>query len=60
LQDLRALSAPPRLRVSRSDAHRDAEHAKGWRTRRPLSMAGATLPDKTNLYENCYKSALLR
>jgi hypothetical protein len=34
--------------------HRDAEHAKGWHTRRLLSMAGATLPNKTNLCENCY------
>jgi hypothetical protein len=50
------ISAPPRLRVSRSDAHRDAEHAEGWRTRRLLSMAGATLPNQTNLCENCYNS----
>ncbi len=54
------ISAPPRLRASRSDAHRDAEHAEGGRTRRLLSMAGATLPNKTNLCENCYKSALPR
>jgi len=47
-------SPSPRLRVSWSDAHRDAEHAEGWRTRRLLSMAGATLPNKTNLCENCY------
>jgi len=58
LWELRALSAPPRLRVSRSDAHRDAEHAEGWRTRRLLSMAGATLSNKTNLCENCYKSGM--
>jgi len=41
-----ACSAPPRLRVSRSDAHRDAEHAEGWCTRRLLSMAGTTLPTR--------------
>ena len=54
------ISAPPRLRASRSDAHRDAEHAEGGRTRCLLSMAGATLPNQTNLCENCYKSALPR
>jgi len=48
------ISAPSRLRVSRSDARRDAEYAEGWRTRRLLSMAGVTLPNKTNPCENCY------
>jgi hypothetical protein len=43
-----------RRRVSRSDAHRDAEHAEECRTRCLLSMAGAILSNKTNLCENCY------
>jgi len=50
------ISAPPRLRVSRSDAHRDGEHAERWRTRCLLSLAGATLPNQTNLCENCYNA----
>jgi hypothetical protein len=48
------LSAPSRLRVSRSDARGDAEHAERWRTMRLLSLACATLSNKTNLCENCY------
>ncbi len=53
-------SAPPRIRVSRSDAHRDAGHAEGRPTRRLLSMAGATMPNKTILCENCYKCSMYR
>ena len=52
------LSAPSRLRVSRSDARGDAEHAEQCRTRHLLSIACSTLSNKTNLCENCYKSAL--
>ena len=51
-------SASPRLRVSRSDARRDAEHAKRCGTMRLLSMAGATPPNKTNLCENCYTCSI--
>ena len=42
------LSAPSRLRVSRSEARGDAEHAERWRMRRLLSIACATLSNKTN------------
>jgi hypothetical protein len=52
------ISAPSRLRVSRSDAHRDAEHAERCRTRRLLSMACSTLFNKTNLCENCYTCSI--
>jgi hypothetical protein len=50
------ISAPSRLRVSRSDARGDAEHAERWRMRRLLSIACATLSNKTNLCENCNNS----
>jgi hypothetical protein len=52
------ISAPSRLRVSRSDAHRDAEHTERCRTRRLLSMACSTLFNKTNLCENCYTCSI--
>ena len=50
------ISAPSRLRVSRSDGRGDAKHAEGCRTRRLLSMACSTLFNKTNLCENCYNA----
>ena len=49
-----SLREPRCLRVSWSDAHRDAEHAEGWRTRRLLSMVCSILTNKTDLCENCY------
>ena len=49
------ISAPSRLRVSRSDGRGDAKHAEGCRTRRLLSMACSTLSNKTNFCENCYE-----
>jgi hypothetical protein len=33
-------------------------HAEGRRTRRLLSLASVTLPNKTNLCENCYKCSI--